>query len=176
MLKERFFISILLLFIGILSAVDIVEDLMDGKYFGHIVLDLLIALSTLAAVAYLAVQVMKERRRSQILSSEKKILEQLSHKLEQRSKVFIDGFGMMIDREFEDWNLSPAEREVALFLLKGLSSHEIAEYRNSSEKTVRHQMTAIYKKSSLKNRSELQAYFLEDILAPSNKQMVNEQV
>jgi hypothetical protein len=36
--------------------------------------------------------------------------------------------------------------------------------RNTSEKTVRQQASAIYQKSNLSSRSELSAFFLEDLL------------
>ena len=51
-------------------------------------------------------------------------------------------------------------------LLKGLTFKEIAEVRCKSERTVRQQAGAIYAKSSLSNRSDLSAYFLEDFMTP----------
>ncbi|MGH8595878.1 MAG: LuxR C-terminal-related transcriptional regulator, partial [Gammaproteobacteria bacterium] len=59
-----------------------------------------------------------------------------------------------------------AEREVALLLLKGLSSKEIAAVRGVSERTVREQSRAIYSKAGLTGRAALSAFFLEDLLAP----------
>jgi len=61
--------------------------------------------------------------------------------------------------------LTPAEREVGLLLLKGLS-HKEAATRATSETTIRQQALAIYRKSGLRNRSELSAFFLEDLLLP----------
>jgi DNA-binding NarL/FixJ family response regulator len=51
-------------------------------------------------------------------------------------------------------------------LLKGLTFKDIAEVRSKSERTVRQQAGAIYAKSSLSNRSDLAAFFLEDLMAP----------
>jgi DNA-binding CsgD family transcriptional regulator len=65
--------------------------------------------------------------------------------------------------------LTVSEKEVAFLLLKGLSLKEIAAIRETSEKTARAQSTAIYEKSGLAGRSELAAFFLEDLLAPSAK-------
>jgi DNA-binding CsgD family transcriptional regulator len=59
-----------------------------------------------------------------------------------------------------------AERDVALILLKGLSSKEIAAVRSTSERTVREQARCIYAKTNLRGRAGLSAYFLEDLLAP----------
>ena len=50
------------------------------------------------------------------------------------------------------------------FLLKGLSFDEIATVRDTKEKTVRQQATAIYRKSGLNGRHEFAAWFFEDFL------------
>jgi hypothetical protein len=47
-----------------------------------------------------------------------------------------------------------------------LSHREIADVRSTSEATVRQQALVIYRKSGLRNRSELSAFFLEDLLLP----------
>ena len=75
--------------------------------------------------------------------------------------------GEAIDHQFTRWSLSPAEREVGLLLLKGLSHKEIAEIRSTSETTIRQQALAIYRKSGLHSRTELSAFFLEDLLLPA---------
>jgi DNA-binding NarL/FixJ family response regulator len=55
---------------------------------------------------------------------------------------------------------------VALLLLKGLAHKEIADARETSERTVRQQSLAIYRKAGLSGRAELSAFFLEDLLLP----------
>mgnify|MGYP001819812294 CR=1 FL=1 len=69
-----------------------------------------------------------------------------------------------IARQFDDWNLTVAEREIALLLLKGLKLRSIAEARGTSERTVRQQAQAIYRKARLEGRFELAAYFIEDVI------------
>jgi putative tricarboxylic transport membrane protein len=66
--------------------------------------------------------------------------------------------------EFDNWHLTAAEREIALLLLKGLRLKDIADARGTSERTVRQQAQAIYKKARLEGRFELAAYFIEDII------------
>ena len=51
-------------------------------------------------------------------------------------------------------------------MLKGLSLKEIAALRSTSERTVREQARAVYRKSGLSGRSALAAFFLEDLLLP----------
>ena len=48
----------------------------------------------------------------------------------------------------------------------GLSLEVVAEARNTSEATVRQQALVVYRKSGLRSRSDLSAYFLEDLLLP----------
>ena len=82
------------------------------------------------------------------------------------ARSLLDGLGAAIDVQFSRWNLTEAEREVALLLLKGLSTKEIAQVRAASERTVREQARAVYTKSALTGRAALSAFFLEDLLAP----------
>lgn len=71
----------------------------------------------------------------------------------------------VISRKFDDWKLSPSEREVALLLIKGLSTQEISDLRDTRPGTVKSQSSAIYQKAGIAGRNELAAYFVEDLLA-----------
>lgn len=71
----------------------------------------------------------------------------------------------VIRSQFEQWELSPSESEVAMLLIKGFSMKEIAELRNVKEKTVRLQATKIYSKSGYSGRHELAAHFIEDLMS-----------
>ena len=82
------------------------------------------------------------------------------------SRTLLNGLGAAIDVQFTRWNLTDAEREVALLLLKGLSTKEIAAVRAGSERTVREHARSIYAKAGLTGRAALSAFFLEDLLAP----------
>ena len=78
----------------------------------------------------------------------------------------LQGLGEAIDSQFERWQLTAAEREVGLLMLKGLSHREVAEIRQTTEATVRQQALVVYRKSGLANRTQLSAFFLEDLLLP----------
>ena len=71
----------------------------------------------------------------------------------------------VVDAAFRQWGLTPSERDVAVLLLKGLGNREIAELRGTAQGTVRAQTAAIYGKAGLKGRTDLFAYFMEDLLA-----------
>jgi DNA-binding CsgD family transcriptional regulator len=79
----------------------------------------------------------------------------------------IKGLSQGIARQFSEWSLTTAEREVGLLILKGMSYKEIAVMRDVSEKTIRQQTHAIYRKAKLSGRAALSAYFLEDLLLPT---------
>ncbi len=162
--NERIFIGFLLGSIGVLTAIDVIEDFQEGTALRHIGLDLGIAVASIAAVAFLIWKMTKDKKKITVLLKEKTILEEIAEKYQSKSRLLVEGLSSQIDKEFSSWGLSEAEREVALFLLKGLTIQEISGLRNSAEKTVRHQSSAIYKKTGLKGRGELQAYFLEDLL------------
>ena len=81
-------------------------------------------------------------------------------------RELLKGLSSAIDAQFERWQLTPAEREIALLLLKGLSHKEISTLRDTSERTIRQQAQSIYAKSSLSGRAALSAFFLEDMLLP----------
>ena len=85
-----------------------------------------------------------------------------------RSKVqsHLAGLRGEMDRQFQDWTLTGAEREVGLLILKGLSHKEIASLRATTEATVRQQAQSIYRKANLPGKTAFSAYFLEDLLTP----------
>lgn len=76
------------------------------------------------------------------------------------------GLGEAMDRQFDVWKLTPAEKETAMFLLKGYSHREIAGLTTRSERTVRQHAVSVYRKAQLGGRHELAAYFFEDLLLP----------
>jgi DNA-binding CsgD family transcriptional regulator len=78
----------------------------------------------------------------------------------------LEGLGAAIDHQFREWDLTPAEREVALLLLKGHSHKRVAAATHRSERTVRQHAVAVYRKAGVSNRAELAAFFLEDLILP----------
>ena len=80
--------------------------------------------------------------------------------LERASVAFMH----LVETAFSDWGLTPAERDVALFAIKGLSIQEIAEARATSEGTVKAQTNAIYRKAGVSGRSQLLSLFIDDLM------------
>lgn len=73
-------------------------------------------------------------------------------------------FHLLMNRRFEEWGLSPSERDVALFTVKGLSNSEIADARGKSVGTIKAQCNAIYQKAGVSGRTQLISHFIEDLI------------
>lgn len=71
----------------------------------------------------------------------------------------------VIQRQFDQWGLSKAERDVAYLALKGLDVAEIATLRRAAAGTVRAQLSGIYAKSGVSGRAQFAAFFVEDLLS-----------
>jgi DNA-binding CsgD family transcriptional regulator len=81
-----------------------------------------------------------------------------------RAQAHLDGLGAAIGQQFDAWQLTGAEGEVAMLMIKGFSHKEIGSLRHTAEATVRQQARSIYDKAGLAGRTALSAYFLEDLL------------
>ncbi len=81
-------------------------------------------------------------------------------KLRRASGVFME----LLEERFADWGLTAAERDVALFAIKGMSTQEIAALRSTSEGTVKAQTNAIYRKAGVSGRPQLLSLFIEDLI------------
>lgn len=71
----------------------------------------------------------------------------------------------VVEMFFDRWALSPAERDVALLILKGIDTEAIAAIRGTAKGTVRAQSAAIYAKASVDGRGQFVSLFLEELLA-----------
>ncbi|RVU41077.1 response regulator transcription factor [Lujinxingia sediminis] len=95
---------------------------------------------------------------------------------QREARDLMRGLSLAIDQQFDRWELTEAEKEVAILLLKGLSHKEIAALRQTSDATTRQQARAVYKKGQLSGRNELAAFFLEDLLLPLDAEALDEAV
>jgi len=76
-------------------------------------------------------------------------------------------FYRFVQNEFDAWALTASERDIPMFMLKGLSNHEIAALRHTSEGTIKAQCTSIIRKSGVAGRAQLLSMFIEELLADS---------
>lgn len=165
--RPRWLVIALVLAIMLGSLVDLVLDEPESLLSSHVLFEVgLIALCLGTAIFLWRVGFQAERNlqrtRGTLQRHESELAEWRS-----RAERLLHGLGAEIDRQMREWGLSPAEREVALLLLKGFSSKEIAVHLDKSERTVRQQCSDVYKRSGLGGRAELSAFFLEDLLLPA---------
>lgn len=168
--NERWTIAAVLLAIAILTSIDIYNDYFEGVAGWHISIEALVALVALVGMFYLIrgrFRLQHSLTKEQQFSSE---LRQEARKWKQVSRKYVEGLSTEIENQLDRWGLTEAEKEVSFLLLKGLSNKEIAEVRSTSVQTIRSQTNAIYAKSGLNGRSELSAFFLEDLLLPQKQE------
>ena len=73
-------------------------------------------------------------------------------------------FMVLLEERFVEWGLTPAEKDVALFAIRGMSLAEIAQLRNTSDGTVKAQTNAIYRKAGVSGRPQLLSLFIEELM------------
>ncbi|WP_228408712.1 helix-turn-helix transcriptional regulator [Profundibacter amoris] len=85
-------------------------------------------------------------------------------RLETQLKAASGAFMEMLNEKLAEWGLTPAEQDVALFAIKGFSTREISEMRNTSEGTIKAQTNAIYRKAGVSGRPQLLSLFIDDLM------------
>jgi len=166
---------VLFTIIAALMATDVTIDFHQGVPMVLQTFELLTFVSALAGIAFHWWKRVDERRRSGYLDRELAAARaetdrwsEDARRWNQEAQHLLEGLGAAMDRQFDRWALTPAEREIALLQLKGLRHKAIAALRHTSERTVRQQALAIYRKSGLSGRPDLAAFFLEDLLLPGD--------
>lgn len=165
-LLKRLFIGagLFFLFMGGSSFVDIFHDRADDLSQQHLLMEVVTLFISLAGAAFFINSTMKLIQKNAELHAEVKKGRVENEAYRKKMQQFSEGLSQAIDEEFNQWLLTETEKQVGLLILKGLSIKSIAEILGTSEKTTRHHCSSIYKKSGLGGRSELSAYFLEDLL------------
>lgn len=91
----------------------------------------------------------------------------VSH-LSRQIDVVAGQFQSHLEDLFSDWALSPSERAVAIYVMKGFSNTEVADLRGTSVATVKTQLNAVYRKSGCANRQQLMSFLVEELLSGVN--------
>ena len=173
--ERRLLMGVLFTFIGValFAAIDIFADLHEGTTISHVVAEagiLLVAMLGSIVMAYRLMLTLRRARAAQAeaveLAAQLELTRAEASRWRGEVRDLMKGLSAAIDQQFDRWDLTPAEKEVALLLLKGLSHKDIAEVRSVTEATARQQARAVYKKAGLSGRHDLAAFFLEDLMLP----------
>lgn len=130
--------------------IDVAIDLGESGPTAHVLWELAIVILLLASVVWAGAAIRALRQRSQ--------------RAEHVADLARSSFAEIVDNEFERWQLTPAEADVALLALKGCSIEGISHHRKVASGTVRAQLTRIYTKAGVANRNELASLFLEELV------------
>jgi DNA-binding CsgD family transcriptional regulator len=168
--RERSVLAGALLITCALIAVDIFNDTGDGVAAWHVAVEAAAGLVSLIGLFVLlrGAITLRHRLDAEIASSAE--LRAAAEHWRAESRRHVEGLAKAIDQQLTAWRLTDAEKEVAFLLLKGYGLKEIARARDTTEKTARAQSTAIYAKAGLSGRSELAAFFLEELLVPTDRE------
>lgn len=161
--KKRIYVLAFATTTGLIS-IDVLADFFEDQTATHIIVEGIMSLIAICACYFLM-------KKAIGFGQKLNVEELVSIQAREEARIWraknlnlMSGLTAAIDAQFEKWNLTKAEKDVAYFLLKGFSAREISDLRKSAEKTVKQQCANIYKKSGLTGRSELSAFFLEDLL------------
>lgn len=144
-------------FLTLWMGIDIVYDISHSAFNLHAITEILLTVISASAMIWTSVVFIKT---TQKLNTSQVALRQANYRLGELTSAFWD----TIESQFTEWKLSDAEKEIARFLLQGLTFKEIALQRYTQEKTVRAHATALYSKSGFANRNEFSSYFLSKML------------
>ena len=84
--------------------------------------------------------------------------------IEDQLRLASGAFMEVLDEYFTAWGLTLAERDVALFAIKGMSTSEMADLRDVSEGTIKAQTNAIYCKANVLSRTQLLSLFIDELI------------
>ena len=86
-------------------------------------------------------------------------------RMEDQLMVASGAFAELLEKHFDDWALTPSERDVALLAIKGFSIADMAKLRDTQQGTIKTQCNAIYRKANVSGRPQLLSLFIEELMA-----------
>ena len=155
---------ILFVLIAFLIVLDIAEDLAAGTTIVHVVIELLMMLAATVGAFYFWNQLRVSRHVERDLERKLKKARAEANRWHEEEQDLLNSLQKAINKQFTHWDFSPTYKEVAFYLLKGLSLKEIAKLRGSTFQSVRQQSHMLYRQAGLRSRAELSAFFLGGLL------------
>ncbi len=174
--EGRLLAGVLLAFLAVaaFAGVDILADVHEGTTLKHVLSESGVLVVGLIGATFVARRILLILRRARAVEREAvdladrlAVTEAEARRWRNEARDLMRGLSAALSQQFDRWGLSPAEKETALLLLKGLSHKEIAEIRSVGDATARQQARAVYKKGGLSGRHDLAAFFLEDLMLPA---------
>jgi DNA-binding CsgD family transcriptional regulator len=164
--RPQIVLAAFFLVITVGAAMDLLMDRPGALLSMHVLFELVLLVVSLGAGAYLgwgwysAMTVVRALRAAEDARARER------DAWRSRSGSALEGLRDALVAQFDAWDLTPAERETALMILKGYSHKRIGRLAGRSERTVRQHAVAVYRKAGVATRSELSAFFLEGLVLP----------
>ncbi len=89
---------------------------------------------------------------------------QRADRAEEKLRHISSDFSDLLNEYFAKWHLTLAERDVAIFMIKGMRTKDIARLRGTSDGTIKAQTNAIYRKAGVTRHTELLSLFIDDLM------------
>lgn len=165
LIKHKNPITFGLLLIIFVASIITIKDEMALSMPDHLLIKELIVISAALLLILFLVYVIRQKGRAlrtamnDLLNSHEQLQIQSLQMMKAKRK-----FGELVKHQFEYWQLTDSEKDMAILLLKGLSLKEISSYRNIKEKSARQQASNLYAKTGLSGRHALSAWFFEDLI------------
>jgi DNA-binding CsgD family transcriptional regulator len=163
----RLVLAAVLLAIVAGGLVDLLLDAPEDWRSWHVAYEVGLILAGVAGAVWLWRNWRRAARSARALERSLEERKQERDAWRERAGQSLRGLSEAVAEQFGRWELTPAEREVALLLLKGRSHKEIATLTGRSERTVRQHGVNAYQKAGVAGRAELAAFFFGDLTAPS---------
>lgn len=149
--------------ITVAAVVDLAMDRPSTVWSIHVLAEMVLVTVSLGAATYLTWGWVRTLRDVRALATAVEERRAERDAWRARAHHALEGLSRALNDQFDAWELTASERETALLLLKGMSHKRIGKLTGRSERTVRQHSVAVYRKSGLAGRSELSAFFLEDL-------------
>lgn len=156
--------ALLLIVVG--GTVDLILDDPDSWTSFHVLFELGMIAAALVLATALGLGWLRAEQSAQELRKDLATRNAERDAWRSRARGALEGLGAVVQEQLREWDLTRAEREVALLLLKGHSHKAIAHATGRSAQTVRQHASAVYAKSGLGGRAELSAFFLDELMLP----------
>lgn len=146
----------------LVGVVDLILDINSIVGIFHYAIEITFMLFALISGSYMWISYRRLLKRSE--NKLRELLQESNHWREKHKNV-LHGMHEAVISQLEKWGLTKSEIAVALYLLRGYSLKQIGGLLEKSERTVRNQSLNVYKKTGMTGRSELTAFFLEELFS-----------
>jgi len=150
---------------------DISSDIQLGIPQWHLAQEAILLVLTAVGAIYLSYDLIRRSREVKALAKRLEYADKKIDNMSTQMRSARQEYSQAVANQFDTWGFTKSEQQVAFLLLKGLSFKEIAEVRQTKEKTVRQQASTIYGKAAVDGRHTFCAWFMEDFIQEHNQEL-----